>query len=239
MKTIRLFCLPFAGGNKYSYREFEEKMPPFIRPVALEYPGRGARIREPLVASLPDLTDDLFAAIKNKLNEGDYAIFGHSMGGLVALLLARKIAGEGYPPPMHLFITGTTGPFAYAREGRARHKLPKQEFIQEIKELDGSPDEILQNEDLLNYFEPILRSDFKAAETYEYEKSRPLDVPFTVITGTEEDMTEEDILTWQMETTRRVDFRKMKGKHFFIFDHSDTIIGIISQKISQPIIPIS
>ena len=93
------------------------------------------------------------------------------------------------------------------------------------------PDEILENEELLYYFEPILRSDFKISEEYVYEERVPFNIPLTVITGTEEDMELEDIQLWQKETTMVVDFKRLPGKHFFIFEHVFRIIEIISRKL--------
>jgi surfactin synthase thioesterase subunit len=154
------------------------------------------------------------------------------MGGLMSYLLTLKILENKKQAPSHLFITGTSGPSSTTRqEEKKRYLLDKKEFIEEIKELDGMPEEILQNEELLHYFEPILRSDFKLSENYIYQQRDPLNIPITVITGTDEDMELNDIHLWQKETTCRVDFKRMSGKHFFIFNHAQTIVDIISKKL--------
>ena len=230
--TINLYCLPFAGGNKYSYQKFIERAPSFLNIIPMEYPGRGARMKESLVSDSALLVDDLYHQIRKHANEADYAIYGHSMGGLIGYLVARKLIENNYKPPLHLFITGTSGPSSPARSAKNRHLLPQNEFIQELKNLDGMPDEILQNDDLLNYIEPILRADFKTCETYKYEEQSPLNVPFTVITGSDEDMTTEDIQLWQRESAVTVDFRQIPGKHFFIFKYPRVIVDIISKKLS-------
>ena len=228
---MNLFCLPFAGGNKYSYREFVEKAPAFLNVITLEYPGRGTRMKEPLPFDINDLTDDLFNQVKQQVGNGHYAIYGHSLGGLMAYLLAKKLLENGMPMPSDLFITGTTGPSSISRTEKKRHLLNQQEFIAEIKDLGGMPDEILNSEELLYFFEPVLRSDFKISEDYIYEEGVPLNIPVTVITGTEEDMEIEDIQLWQKETTHVVDFKRMPGKHFFILQHTFKIMEIISRKL--------
>ncbi|MBC7887441.1 MAG: thioesterase [Ferruginibacter sp.] len=230
-KTTHLFCLPFAGGNKYSYREFVEKAPSFLNIITLEYPGRGNRMREPLPDDIDELTNDLYNQVIPLLGNENYAIYGHSLGGLMAYLLTIKLLGNGQKAPTHIFITGTTGPSALSRTEKKRYLLEKKEFIDEVRELDGMPDEILNNEELLYYFEPILRADFKISETYVYEEHPPLDIPFTVITGTQEDLELPDIQLWQKETNYPVDFKRMPGKHFFIFQHAFKIIEIISKKL--------
>jgi surfactin synthase thioesterase subunit len=165
------------------------------------------------------------------INGNDYALYGHSMGGVVAFLLSRKIIANKHRRPLHLFITGTTGPTSASRQEKQLHRLGKQAFIAEIRELDGCPEEVLQNEDLMNYVEPILRADFQASETFTYVRDRPLDIPITVITGTHDDMKTEDVRLWQQETTCTIDFIEMPGKHFFILDASGEIVDIIGNKL--------
>jgi len=230
--TINLYCLPFAGGNKYSYQKYNEKAPSFLNIIPIEYPGRGARMKELLIADADLLVDDLYNQIRKNASDTDYAIYGHSMGGLIGYLVARKLIENNHKPPLHLFITGTCGPSSAARSAKNRHLLPKDEFIEELKNLDGIPDEILQNDDLLSYIEPILRADFKTCETYKYQDQPPLNIPFTVITGTDEEMTSEDIQLWQKESDYAVDFRQIPGKHFFIFKYPRVIVDIISKKLS-------
>ncbi len=231
-QKLNLYCLPFAGGNKYSYREFIEKAPSFLNIITLEYPGRGSMIKEPLLSDINALVDNLFKQISNEIDDTNYGFYGHSMGGLISYLLTLKIIESKKRAPSHLFITGTSGPSAPSRqEEKKRYLLDRKEFIEEIKGLDGMPEEILQNEELLYYFEPILRSDFKLSENYIYQDHAPLNIPITVITGTDEDMELEDVQLWQKETTFKVDFKRMPGKHFFIFKQAKTIIDIISKKL--------
>jgi surfactin synthase thioesterase subunit len=233
MSVTNLFFLPFAGGSKYSYRVFENNKPDSINIIPLEYPGRGSRINMPLVTDMKDLVDDLYAQVNPILGKAPYAIYGHSMGGVAAYLLARKIIRNHPNKPAHLFITGTTGPSCLERAKIQRHLLSKPDFILELKNLEGVPEEILENDELLKYFEPILRADFKATDTFVYESDEPLDIHFTVITGTKEKMEHEDILLWQNESSFTVEFIKMEGGHFFIFNHSEAILKVIQQKINN------
>lgn len=234
MKKISLFCLPFAGGSKYSYRKYEQNAPSGIAIIPLEYPGRGQRTREALVTDLDWLIDDLYSQVSSRVDRENYAIYGHSMGGLAAYLLARKIVERGHIPPVHLFITGTAGPSSPSRGEKKRHLLEKKEFIEEIRSLDGCPEEILKNEQLLEFFEPILRADFTATENYQHRKAGPLDIPFTVLTGTQEDLEKADIALWQLETNHTVDFRRLPGNHFFIFESPKKILEIIKGKLMIP-----
>jgi surfactin synthase thioesterase subunit len=230
-EKINLVCLAFAGGNKYSYRHLFEKAPSFLKIITLEYPGRGSRMSEPLVSEMDMLIEDLYRQVKNIANGDRYAIYGHSLGGLAAYLLTLKLLEKGHRKPEHLFITGTTGPSSVSRTEKNRSLLPKLEFIQEIKDLGGMPDEILESEDMLNFLEPILRNDFSLSERYLHEESPVLNIPMTVVTGSEENMEKEDILLWQQESSLPVDFRQLPGGHFFILEHANKLVDIISKKL--------
>jgi surfactin synthase thioesterase subunit len=231
MKPVNLICLPFAGGNKYSYREYELKAPPSIKVIPVEYPGRGARMREPLLRNMKAIVDDLYRQVCNTVELQPYAIYGHSMGGLAAFLLTQKLLQHTHRPPIGLFISGTTGPSAPTRGSVKRHLLDKDAFISEIIDLDGMPAEILESKEMMEYFEPILRADFTATETYIHEETPQLDLPMIVITGTEEDMKMEDVQLWQKENSQTIDFRQMPGKHFFIFHHAEKIVELIADQL--------
>jgi len=233
MEKISCFCLPFAGGNRYSYRNYEEIAPSFLHIIPMEYPGRGARMKEPLLSDIESLVHDLYRQIEVIAGSGKYVIYGHSMGGLLACLLARYIRSKNLPLPLHIFITGTSGPSAPSRREKKRHLMNSDDFVAELKELDGMPDGFLEDRELVKFFEPVFRADLKAVETYMYEEAEPLNIPLTVITGTEEGLIKEEIGMWQKETYHPVDFSEMPGGHFFIFKNSHNILRIISDKISS------
>jgi surfactin synthase thioesterase subunit len=226
---INLFLFPFAGGSIYSYTKYKEVAPSNLKLIPLELPGRGRRITQPLLTNADAMVDDLLKQIKPMLNE-PYAFYGHSMGTLLAYLVTKRIIREGLNQPLHLFMTGRFGPSAEDPDP-PNHSLPKDEFRNKLKEMGGSPDEVLADETLMDFFEPFLRADFQAIEEYEYEPSEPFDIPILAIVGKDERITHDQVMTWQRETTRPLDVRWFNGPHFFIFNYSSEIMRLISQKL--------
>jgi surfactin synthase thioesterase subunit len=149
------------------------------------------------------------------------------MGAILAYLVAKKIREQGLHEPLHLFLSGCNAPSA-TRDEPMRYLMPKEKFIQKIKEYGGSPDEILNSEELMNFFEPILRKDFEAVETYQYKASLPLNVPITIFIGKEDQTKEDKVEKWQEETTATMNVFQFSGRHFFIFDHAKEIIHKIT-----------
>jgi surfactin synthase thioesterase subunit len=236
MKT-NLFCFPFAGGSKYSYNPFLPFVPGHVAAIPVELPGRGGRFREALQTDLDCIVDDAFRQIGPHLHQ-PYALYGHSMGTVVAYLLARKIIRAGAPKPVHLFVTGRGGPSIVEKEP-PKHLLPKAEFRDKLRTIGGSPDAVLADESMFNFFEPILRADFKALHAYRHQPAEPIDVPITVIIGAEEQVTYQDAQAWQRETTRPVVVKRMPGKHFFIFDYPEEIMKLVGAKLSVPAAPVA
>ncbi|HMQ90016.1 MAG TPA: alpha/beta fold hydrolase [Flavilitoribacter sp.] len=227
MKKITLFALPFAGGSRYSYAEFKNYLPEFIDLVSLELPGRGRRITEECLSGVREMTEDLLSAIRSE-TAGRYAFYGHSLGSLMAFLLTREIIREGLNPPVALILSGRSGP-SEKRRLPMIHDLPKDEFLSSLREMGGMPDVLLENEELMEFFEPIIRADLKAAETYVYEPAPPFNVPVSVMIGADEGIADSEAKAWQKETSVPIRFSKFPGHHFFIMDHADTVINEISE----------
>lgn len=224
----KIFCVPFAGGSSYSYNGFK-KLATSVEIIPIELPGRGRRIFEPLNTDIRSLAEDVFNQVRPAL-DAPYAIYGHSMGSVVTYLVARRIVNENLPQPLHLFVTGRGGPSVPDHEPD-HHQLPRDELMAKVHEMGGSPEEFLQNEDIIDHFEPIIRADFQAVETYQHIAEKPMDIPITCMIGDEEETTYEQALAWNAETTSSLEINKFPGKHFFIFDHDKEIISIIEKTV--------
>ena len=229
ISKFNLFCLPHAGGNKYAYRRFVELAPSFVNVIPLEYPGRGERVREAPITDAVNLAKLMVSGIKDRLST-PYAIYGHSMGTLVGYLMVQEIRCAGYPDPKFLFFTGSGGP-ATRKKDKIRHLMSETEFIAELRSLGGISDEVLNEPEILEFYLPIIRADFQAVETYQHVPFEGLDIPINVVIGREEDVTEEEAGSWQMETKRPLEFMQFDGNHFFIFQHTDQIMKLITNKI--------
>ena len=230
-QRINLICLPFTGASIYSYRDITTNIADFINIIPVELPGRGKRISEPLISDIYRMTDDIFHQIKMHTNI-PYAFYGHSLGTLLGFLLVKRILNENLPQPLHLFFSGRGGPSVQDKDKHI-HALPKKEFIKKLHEYEGSPQEILNDEGIMEFFEPVLRADFKAITTYMYKKDIPFDIPITVMIGTNEDTTYEEAMKWQDETSKIISVRQFPGGHFFIYQHSSEIGRIFSYTLQN------
>lgn len=229
MDTV-IFIIPYAGGSFYSMRGLEEKLND-LDCIILELPGRGKRINEPLSQDLDFIINDLFEKVREVIGKyNEYYFFGHSMGGLLSYLLIQKLSKLNYIKPKHLFVSGNGGP-AQEKKHENTYLLSKKDFWAKLKDLGGMPSEIIESEDLMTFFEPILRSDFQLIDQHNYVPNKKLNIPITVFYGSKEDIEIEDLNLWQDETDIKIDKLEFEGDHFFIFNHWSNLSNAIMAKI--------
>lgn len=226
---LKLICLPYAGGNRHAFRPYHQFLPENIEPFILDYPGHGARMREPLLTDIHEVVKDVYKQVEPLLN-APYAIYGHSMGALVGYLLAKEIQRQQQPLPMQLFLTGSEAPSVPSQHGD-KHLLPQAAFFQALKEMGGIPDEVLAHADLMALMEPILRADFKAISEYRHQHGPLLDIPLTIMTGSDEHIPPGDITAWQEETLYPIRTLEFDGGHFFILQHPQQIAAEIAGQL--------
>lgn len=220
---ITLFCIPYAGGTKQSFNQFLQHFSN-LNVVVLELPGKGTRYGEPRIDDLNALVEDVYLQIKREpLHQ--YFFWGHSMGALLAFLVTRRIAEDQLTLPGHLFLSGRAAPATQRKV--MKHLLPREAFFDMLIKMGGIPKEIAGDRDLLEFFEAMIRADFKAVETFEYVPARPLSVPLTIMIGSDEEFSYEEALDWKSETSAGCEIVTFPGGHFFIYDHVEKITELI------------
>jgi surfactin synthase thioesterase subunit len=105
-----------------------------------------------------------------------------------------------------------------------------------LREMGGTPEELLTDKSFLQFFLPVVRADFKSISDYKYNPEKaPLNVPIFVMLGSEEKISDEDAAKWQIETRNKINIYRFEGGHFFIFNHQKSICSLIAGKIQETI----
>lgn len=231
IQKIQLVCLPFAGGTQYAFQALKGHLHPGVELVGVDYAGHGMRMREPLIRDLDGFLEDVMEQVVPHVN-GAYALFGHSLGALVGYLVCLRLREQGRNLPVHVFVSGRNGPGWVDPDRAAVHLLPHGEFIAKLRELGGSPEEVLQNEELMRLFVPMLRADFEVAHGYVHQEAAPLEVPMTVMAGRgEKEASEEALGLWRVCSSFPVKVEWFEGGHFFLFEHWAEIGALINRKL--------
>lgn len=225
---MNIIALPFAGGSSICYQSLKKYFSKSYPFEVLEYSGHGHRAGSQLLTSINAVVDDLFPVLVQKINSGiDYALYGHSMGALVGLMLCRKLREQQQPLPTRLVVSGKAGPAAPYAKNVILHKMKKDAFWNEVFSIGGTPQELIESLDFQEYFEPILRADFQAVETFCYEEAPPLSIPIYVLYGDGEGLDKVAIEKWQQESVFSISHWALPGNHFFIFENAKTVASLI------------
>lgn len=230
---MNLFCLPYAGGSSAIYATWKRDLAPGIQLHTPELAGRGRRLMDDRYPNAGAAVDDLLEMMGKTINQGPYAIFGHSMGAMLTLRLLQRMQKEGMVLPVHAFFSGRKA-LQIQRDKRLLADLPEEEFKEEVMKLGGTPKEFFDEPELMALFLPTLRADFKLAEDNRFDPMiTPFDLPISVLVGETEDLLPEEVSGWKEWTTQTCDIYKYPGGHFFINDNREAIIGLINKTLTK------
>jgi len=229
---VRLFCLPYAGGAASAYRAWEDGLSASVEVWPVQIPGRGSRFREAPYRRLGDLVPALAEGVVPLLDR-PFALFGHSMGAVVAFELARELRRRGAPGPELLAVSGRQAP-RRPDPGPPFSHLPDAEFLGELRRrYDGIPPEVLAEKELLQLLLPALRADVAALEGYSYAAGEPLACAIACFGGEDDrHVTVADLEAWRDETSARVAVRTFRGGHFFVESARGEVLAALEEALA-------
>jgi medium-chain acyl-[acyl-carrier-protein] hydrolase len=225
---LRLLCFPYAGGGSVEYRQWSATARGRgldVIPVLL--PGRESRLSEAPFRVMAPLVDAMMSGLRPVVDR-PYAVFGHSMGALVAFAAVRKLRKLGLPLPSRLFLSQRRAPHLPDRLSPL-HPLPDAEFIAALQaRYQALPPELVARPDVLAVFLPALRADFCMFETWVAPEEAPLDVPITVFAGDADNtLAPGDLEGWAQHTSRSFDLRRFPGGHFYLRTQKEPLLDAI------------
>jgi surfactin synthase thioesterase subunit len=223
-----LVCIPYAGGGPSIYMHWAKLLPENMELVILQLPGRAQRILEAPLSDM-DLIMDSILPVFTQVIAKPYIIFGHSLGSLIGFELISRLSSFGWRLPAHFIASACRAPHV-PKASIHIHDLPDNAFISEIKKLNGTPKEVLHNQELMALLLPVLRADFKLASEYLVEGRIKINCLATILTGSEDCMVNKtDITKWGELFLKRTRFETLEGDHFFIHPQVKDVIRIIAE----------
>jgi medium-chain acyl-[acyl-carrier-protein] hydrolase len=226
----QLFCFAHAGGGPAFFRPWQAALAPDIAVRRVLLPGREWRLDEPPFRHIAELIEPLCAALEPYLDR-PYALFGHSMGAVVAYEVARRFSGPSGAPPACLIVSGRRAP-RLATGRRRLSSLPDDEFLAEVGRLNGIPAEVLSEPELLEMVLPPLRADFELAETYQPLPGDGLSCPVVAYLSTADPEIEYGgVLEWRETTTGKFTMRVFSGDHFYLKGGRPDVLNAVHEDL--------
>jgi surfactin synthase thioesterase subunit len=214
--NLQLIGIPHAGGGASAFADWPGLVPEGVAFHALELPGHGARMREPLETDFDRLVERLAGELADVI-DGPYALFGHSLGALLAFEVARALRDD-IGEPAGLLVAGRNAP-SLPSAHRPIHHLPDDEFVAALRGYGGLPEALSASPELLQLFLPALRADITLAETYQRRPGPGLRCPVTAFSGRRDPLVDDlGLVSWRRETTGPFTLTVLDGGHFFLGD---------------------
>ncbi|WP_433574452.1 thioesterase II family protein [Nocardia brasiliensis] len=230
-EQITLYCLPHAGAGASGFLEWRRLLPVEFSVIPLQPPGREMRFRERPFDQVDPLVDDLLDAMADRWC-APFALFGHSMGAIIAYELARRLSADGRHVPTHLFVSGRRAPQAPARTPLI-HEADDVEFARTVRSLGGTPEKVLADETLRAPLFALLRADFAVNETYRHRPGPRLDLPVTVFGGTADPkVAPSELPAWRDCVAGPFAVHLIPGGHFFVATQRARVLDHIARSLT-------
>lgn len=223
--AARLVCFAHAGGSAGYFRLVSSALAPAIDVLAVQYPGRQDRRREPLVDDLHVLADDITDALA-PWTDRPLMFFGHSMGAVVAYETALRLEPKGVVLKA-LFVSGRRSPTTSRVE--TVHLLDDAGLLAEVRGLGGTEPWMLEEDEIVQMALPVLRNDYRAVETYRYRPGPPVHCPINALIGDDDSkVTADEASDWKRHTVGDFDLRVFSGGHFYLNVHQRAILDLLT-----------
>lgn len=229
---VSLLCLPCGGASATIYARWRLHLPRWLRLVPVELPGRGARAAESFSCNIDELVEQLCLEHARVL-ETPYALFGHSMGGLLAYGMARYIQQQGRPLPLMLFASASPAPSSGGWKFSACHD--DAALLRDLHRFGGTPDDVLESPEMLRMALDVLAGDYVLCNSFEYRGSAHLPVPFRILAGRDDEVRQEQLAAWRRETTGSFSLHWFDGGHFYLRPHEKAVVRLIEQQLTDAI----
>jgi phthiocerol/phenolphthiocerol synthesis type-I polyketide synthase E len=227
---MRLYCFPHSGGSAGEYLRWSDGLPD-VEVWGLQLPGRGARLQE---APLITMTDLVSALVDQVDFSPPFAFFGHSLGALVAYETAQALRMCGRTQPQQLVLSAYAAPHLH-QPGPAVQDLDGPSLLRAIEQAYGVlPPELHENPELQQLVVSGLRADLSILARYGHGHADPLDVPLTVLGGSDDEETPQRLAAWSTYTRAAFTLRVFPGDHFYFREQTHDVLGFLAGALGQP-----
>jgi medium-chain acyl-[acyl-carrier-protein] hydrolase len=225
-----LVCFPYAGGGASIFRDWSAALPQ-LELVAVQPPGRETRFRETALDSARAIAAPVAEALAASFAK-PVALYGHSLGALVAFETARALEERWLRQPEAVFVSGCRAP--HLPSVTRTFDLPRESLVEHLRAIGGTAPQVLASNELLDLMLPMLRGDLAAAEAYTYTPGEPLSAPIVACCGREDILAPpSQALEWERHTCAGFSLHLFAGGHFFLDSSRSELLTLLQVELAR------
>jgi surfactin synthase thioesterase subunit len=234
---IRLVCFTWCGAGASVYRRFAAGLPDHIELLAVQLPGREDVFGEKKLRRMAEVIDHALPDIAAVFDRPLF-LFGHSMGALVAHEMALALKARTGREPHGLIVSGHASPsrtLEKSRGGQRWHQVDDEAFIANLRQLGGTPMQVLNDSSMMRSLLPVLRADYEILETYVPPADAPLlSCPVIACAGKQDkEVAADDLGLWRHGTQGPFLAHWFPGDHFYLCAQP----GLLTQRLQEWMAP--
>jgi iturin family lipopeptide synthetase A len=228
-----LFCFPYAGGSSAAFLRWPQHLGDVAEVVPVALPGRDARVAESPATDYDRVIESLSDEISRPLRGSGrpFALFGHSMGALLAYGVARKLFACGLCPNL-LLISGESAPHIVRHgSGQPAHLLDDAGLLDAMAghgiTIDPRASKLIERELVL------LRADLALCHGFRHRNAEPLGCRIVAFAGDCDTLSpEHDVAAWARHTHAGFTLHVLPGDHFFFRSQSQALLDLIATELN-------
>ena len=228
----RIVAFPWCGAGASAYRRLASSLSDRIDFVAVQLPGREDRYHERRLVRMADVVESVIDDIIPLLDR-PMALFGHSMGALVAYEVALALRARLGREPGALIVSGHGAPHCGESARQTWHTANETALVENLQALGGTPGALLADPATLRAFVPALRADYQVVETYRARSQAPLSCPLLACAGgLDKEVSPQTMYAWMRYTTGRCELHWFGGDHFYLCSQPQQLVRRLEEWIS-------
>ncbi|MGN9844409.1 thioesterase II family protein [Nonomuraea sp. H19] len=232
MERTYLVCLPFAGAGASFFRGWQRSAPEELNILPVQLPGREERFADRPHTDAARAAEEACAQVLARIgNAPRVALFGHSLGAVLAYELAHRLGGVTGVRLARLFVSGSPGPWN-GRKNRASG-LNDEEFLARVRDFSGYTHPALEDPEMRSLLLPMIRADVEMHENYRPASDKPLSIPVTALRGRADELVDRShIAEWERATTAGFATAELDGGHMYLADDPATLLRLIGAELA-------
>lgn len=229
MSRVPVICLPYAGAGASFFRPWRNEAPERLHIVPVQLPAREDRIDEEPYQDIAEAVEDLLPEVRELAERSPrVAVFGHSLGAVLAYELTRRLAETVDPARLRLVVSGSTSP-RQPRQQRATG-LPDEAFLARVLDFAGYDHPGLADAEIRGLVLPMLRADVEMHENYRPDRVEPLPLAVTSVYAAHDHLvSREQAADWQCVTTGPLRLVEMDGGHMYLVDSAKDVLAVLDE----------